>query len=94
MGGVWPPRKVGVLSNSVQVAGWRLRVAQWVESAQGRDRAGQPLRRWEGASRGTKSVGRHSEGEESCLFVRQEQESGGECPRKTAVPLGVIRPIR
>lgn len=47
-----------------------------------------PLRRWEEALRGKKSVGRHSVEEVCCLFVRQEQESGGECPRLTAVPSG------
>lgn len=43
MGGVWPPRKMAVLSNSVWVDGplpQRLRVAHWVVSGQGRDRAG------------------------------------------------------
>lgn len=47
-----------------------------------------PLRRWEEALRGRKSVDRHSVEEVCCLFVRQEQESGGECPRLTAVPSG------
>lgn len=43
MGGVWPPRKMAVLSNSVWADGLlphRLRVAHWVVSGPGRDLAG------------------------------------------------------
>lgn len=47
-----------------------------------------PLRRWEEASRGRKSVGCHSVEEGCCLFVCQDQENGGESPRLTAVPSG------
>lgn len=47
-----------------------------------------PLHRWEEASMGTRTVGRHSAEEGCCVFVSQVQESGGECPRLTVVPSG------